>query len=47
MISEFRVPDEALLRLFEAARKVGVVVNVHAENGDTTHSPSTPSTSAT
>jgi dihydropyrimidinase len=34
MINEFRVPDEALLRLFQAARKVGVVVNVHAENGD-------------
>ena len=34
MINEFRIPDEALLRVFEAARKVGVIVNVHAENGD-------------
>src|SRR4030095_11921174 len=34
MINEFRIADEALLRVFEAARKVGVIVNVHAENGD-------------
>jgi dihydropyrimidinase len=34
MINEFRIGDEALLRVFEAARKVGIIVNVHAENGD-------------
>lgn len=34
MINEFRIGDEALLRVFEAAKKVGVIVNVHAENGD-------------
>jgi dihydropyrimidinase len=34
MINEFRIADEALLRVFEAARRVGVIVNVHAENGD-------------
>ena len=34
MINEFRIPDEALLRVFEAARNAGVIVNVHAENGD-------------
>jgi len=34
MINEFRIDDGALLRVFDAARKVGVIVNVHAENGD-------------
>src|SRR5262247_2571550 len=34
MINEFGLGDEALLRIFEAARKAGVIVNVHAENGD-------------
>ena len=34
MINEFGLGDEALLRIFDAARKVGVIVNVHAENGD-------------
>ncbi len=34
MINEFRIADEALLRVFQAARQVGVIVNVHAENGD-------------
>jgi dihydropyrimidinase len=34
MINEFGVGDEALLRLFTAARQAGAVVNVHAENGD-------------
>src|SRR5499426_764758 len=34
MINEFGIGDEALLRVFEAAKKEGVIVNVHAENGD-------------
>ncbi|MGH7398762.1 MAG: dihydropyrimidinase [Candidatus Rokuibacteriota bacterium] len=34
MINEFGIGDEALLRVLEAARKVGIIVNVHAENGD-------------
>jgi dihydropyrimidinase len=34
MINEFGIGDEALLRLFGAARAAGAIVNVHAENGD-------------
>jgi dihydropyrimidinase len=34
MINEFGIGDEALLRLFGAARRAGAIVNVHAENGD-------------
>lgn len=34
MINEFGIGDEALLRLFGAARDAGAIVNVHAENGD-------------
>jgi dihydropyrimidinase len=34
MINEFGIGDEALLRLFGAARAAGAVVNVHAENGN-------------
>jgi len=34
MINEFGIGDEALLRLFGAARAGGAIVNVHAENGD-------------
>ncbi|HEX5531238.1 MAG TPA: dihydropyrimidinase [Methylomirabilota bacterium] len=34
MINEFGIGDQAMLRVLDAARKVGVVVNVHAENGD-------------
>ncbi len=34
MINEFGIGDEALLRLFGAARAAGVIVNVHAENGN-------------
>jgi dihydropyrimidinase len=34
MINEFGIGDQALMRVLEAARKAGVVVNVHAENGD-------------
>src|SRR5882672_9276424 len=34
MINEFGIGDDALVRVLDAARKVGVVVNVHAENGD-------------
>src|SRR5690348_6087321 len=30
MINEFGLGDEALLQIFDAARKVGVIVNVHA-----------------
>jgi dihydropyrimidinase len=34
MINEFGIGDQAMMRVLDAARKVGVVVNVHAENGD-------------
>src|SRR5690242_14709847 len=34
MINEFGIGDASLVRLLEAARKAGAVVNVHAENGD-------------
>jgi dihydropyrimidinase len=34
MINEFGIGDEALLRLFGAARAAGAIVNVHAENGN-------------
>jgi len=34
MINEFGIGDQAIVRVLDAARKVGVVVNVHAENGD-------------
>ena len=34
MINEFGIGDDALLRLFGAARAAGAIVNVHAENGD-------------
>ena len=34
MINEFGIGDEAMLRLFAAARAAGAIVNVHAENGD-------------
>jgi dihydropyrimidinase len=34
MINEFGIGDQAMVRVLDAARKVGVVVNVHAENGD-------------
>jgi len=34
MINEFGIGDEALLRLFGSARAAGVIVNVHAENGN-------------
>ena len=34
MINEFGIGDEALVRVLDAARKAGAVVNVHAENGD-------------
>jgi dihydropyrimidinase len=34
MINEFGLGDAGLLRVFEAARDAGAVVNVHAENGD-------------
>lgn len=34
MINEFGIGDEALIRLFTAARNAGAIVNVHAENGD-------------
>jgi dihydropyrimidinase len=34
MINEFGIGDQAIMRVLDAARKVGVVVNVHAENGD-------------
>jgi dihydropyrimidinase len=34
MINEFGIGDQGIMRVLDAARKVGVVVNVHAENGD-------------
>ena len=34
MINEFGIGDQAIMRVLDAARKVDVVVNVHAENGD-------------
>ncbi len=34
MINEFGIGDDALVRVLDAARKAGAVVNVHAENGD-------------
>jgi len=34
MINEFGIGDASLVRVLEAARKAGAVVNVHAENGD-------------
>jgi dihydropyrimidinase len=34
MINEFGIGDEAFVRLLEAAKKAGALVNVHAENGD-------------
>ncbi|HXA95424.1 MAG TPA: dihydropyrimidinase [Candidatus Dormibacteraeota bacterium] len=34
MINEFGIGDDGLVRVLDAARKAGVVVNVHAENGD-------------
>jgi dihydropyrimidinase len=34
MINEFGIGDAGLLRVFEAARDAGAIVNVHAENGD-------------
>jgi len=34
MINEFSIGDHAFLRLLDAARVAGAIVNVHAENGD-------------
>lgn len=34
MINEFGIGDEGLVRVLDAARKAGAVVNIHAENGD-------------
>ena len=34
VINEFGIGDQGIMRALDAARKVGVVINVHAENGD-------------